>query len=149
MKVILFEAVDALGRPGDIVEVKPGFYRNFLGPRGFAEVATEGNLKRLASKRRILEAQAASELEAAQARAKELAGLSISFSMRADDRNHLFGSVGVADIARALAEKEIEIARRDVLIPAPLKQLGEHKVELRLHPEVTTEISVVIERQED
>ncbi|MCX7016129.1 MAG: 50S ribosomal protein L9 [Candidatus Sumerlaeota bacterium] len=149
MKVILFEAVDNLGRPGDIVEVKSGYYRNYLGPRALAEEASPSNLKRLAAKRRQLEAMAASQLEAAKARASQLKEARIEFRLRASEKGQLFGSIGVADIERALAEKKIEIERRDILLKAPIKTLGEHEVGIRLHASLVAPIKVVVEKLEE
>jgi large subunit ribosomal protein L9 len=149
MKVILFKAVENLGRPGDIVEVKKGYFRNFLGPREIGEAATASNLKRLTAKRRILESQAAEEVDAAKARIGDIEGLEVRFAMRADEKDHLYGSVGVADIARALEEKDVEIPRRDILLANPIKALGESQVELRLHPTVTAAIKVVVEKAEE
>ena len=149
MKVILFEAIDNLGRPGDIVEVKPGYFRNFLGPRALAEGASPSNLKRLAAKRRQLEAKAASQLEAAQARAEQLKEVRVEFRLRASDKGQLFGSIGVADIERALAEKQVQIARRDILLKAPIKSLGEHEVGIRLHGSLVAPVKVVVEKLEE
>ncbi len=149
MKVILFRAVDTLGQPGDIVEVKPGYFRNYLFPKGMAEEASEGTLKRLAAKRRKLEAVASDELEASEIRAKELAEVSLEFSMRADEKDQLFGSVGVGDISRALKAQEIEIQRRNIVLKAPIKALGEHEVDLRLHPKVSVPIKVTVVKTEE
>ena len=149
MKIILFEAVDALGRPGQIVDVKAGYYRNFLGPRGLADLATESNLKRLAAKRRILDTKAATELDEAKSRAAELSAITLQFEMRADDKEKLYGSVGVADLARALEEKGVEVERRNIIISGPIKELGEHEIGIRLHPEVTAEIKVIVEKAAD
>ena len=149
MKVILFQAVDTLAQPGDIVEVKPGYFRNYLSPKNMAEEATEGTLKRLTAKRRKLEAMASDELQAAENRAKELAEVSLEFLRRADDKDQLFGSVGVGDISRALTEKEIEIERRDIVLKSPIKSLGEHEVDLRLHPKVSVPIKVTVLKTEE
>jgi len=149
MKVILFEAVEALGRPGDIVEVKPGYYRNFLSPRSLAQEASPSNLKRLTAKRRILEAQAASELAVIQARANDLSAVSLEFRLRAGEKGQLFGSVGVPDIARALAEKGFEVERRSIVLRNPIKAVGEHEAGIRLHPKVIAWVKVVVEKAEE
>ncbi len=149
MKVILFQAVDTLGQPGDIVEVKAGYFRNYLFPKNMAEEATEGTLKRLTAKRRKLEGMASDELQVAENRAKELAEVSLEFSRRADEKEQLFGSVGVGDISRALTEKEIEIQRRNIVLKAPIKALGEHEVDLRLHPKVSGPIKITVVKTEE
>lgn len=149
MKVILFETIEALGRPGDIVEVKPGYFRNFLAPRGLCELATPGNLQKLSAKRKHLEARAADELEIAKQRAETMTGIEIEMEMRADGNEHLYGSVGVADIGRLLAEKEIKIARRDILLATPIKTLGEHEVAIRLHPNVSVPIKINVTKADD
>jgi len=149
MKVILFEAVASLGRPGDIVEVKPGYFRNYLAPKKLADEATDSNLKRLAAKRKILEARAASEMEEAQSRSQELSGLRLEFSLRAGEKGQLFGSVGVADIAHALSEKGYEFDRRDIVLSNPIKALGEHEIGIRLHPRVMAKVPVIVEQVEE
>lgn len=148
MKVILFQAVENLGRPGDIVQVKPGYYRNYLGPRSLAEEATDSNLKRLSLKRKQLEQQAQTELQQAQQRAEQMRGLEVEFAMRADERDQLYGAVHVGEIADALAEKGQEVARRDIFLGSPIKTLGEHELEVRLHPSVTTTIKVIVKKAE-
>ena len=148
MKVILFHAVENLGRPGDIVQVKPGYYRNYLGPRKLAEEATDSNLKRLSQKRKVLEEQARTELQSAQASAEKIKGLEVEFAMRADERDNLYGSVGVGDISEALEQKGYTIPRRDIFLGAPIKVLGEHEIEVRLHPSVTSTIKVVVKKAE-
>ncbi len=148
MKIILFQAVENLGRPGDIVQVKSGYYRNYLGPRGFADEATAGNLKRLAQKRKQLEQQAQTELEQAQQRAETMRGLEIEFAMRADEKDQLYGAVHVGEIADGLKEKGYEVARRDIFLGSPIKALGEHELEVRLHPSVTTTIKVIVKKSD-
>lgn len=149
MKVILFETIESLGRPGDIVDVKSGYFRNYLAPRGLCQLATPGNLKKLSSKRKHLETQAASQMDEAKTRAESLQGTEIEFAMRADEKEHLYGSIGVADIARKLAEIEIEIPRRDILLANPIKTLGEHEVDIRLHPSVSAPIKITVVKSEE
>ena len=149
MKVILFETIESLGRPGDIVEVKAGYFRNYLSPRGLCQLATPGNLKKLSAKRKHLEAQAANQMDEAKTRAESLEGTEIEFTMRSDEKDHLYGSIGVADIDKKLAEADIDVARRDILLPNPIKTLGVHEVDIRLHPSVSVQVKITIVKSEE
>jgi len=142
MEVILRRAVDSLGRPGDIVTVSPGYARNYLLPRGIAYQATEGNKKRIAQEKARLEAAEAERREAAEAIAKKLEEVSITFSARVGDEGKLFGSVTSADIAEQLATQGFEIEKRQIDLHEPIKVLGVYRVPIRLHADVHPEIKV-------
>ena len=149
MEVILREHVENLGRRGDVVKVADGYARNFLLPRKMALPVTEANRRWIERERRIVEAREASEKEAAEAVVSRLADVTLSFARRVGDSDTLYGSVTAADIAEALAEKQVEVDKRKILLPEPLKQLGEFTVPVRLHREVTADLKVAVVKLED
>ena len=149
MEVILREHVENLGRRGDVVKVAEGYARNFLLPRKMALPVTEANRRWIERERRIVEAREASEKEAAEAVVSRLADVTLSFARRVGDSETLYGSVTAADIAEALAEKQVEVDKRKILLPEPLKQLGEFTVPVRLHREVTADLKVTVVKLED
>jgi len=149
MEIILLEKVDNVGGIGDRVRVKSGYARNFLIPQGKATLATAANIAKFESRRAELEAKAAAELAAAQARAKKLEGLTLKIEMQAGAEGKLFGSVGTVDIAEAIGKRGIEVERSEIrLREGPLRVVGEHHIDLHLHTDVNVEITVVIEAVE-
>jgi large subunit ribosomal protein L9 len=149
MEIILLQKVDNVGGIGDRVRVKSGYARNYLIPQGKATLATAANIAKFESRRAELEAKAAGELAAAQARAKKLEGLKIKIEMQAGTEGKLFGSVGTLDIAEAVGKKGVEIERSEVRLPdGPLRVVGEHHIELHLHADVNVGLTVVIEAAE-
>ena len=143
MQVILLENVTNLGKLGDLVNVKSGFARNFLVPQGKATIATESNIARFEERREDLEKMSNDKLQASQARAKELEGQSVEIASRASEEGKLFGSVGVFEIAEAFTAKGLEINKSEVRLPeGPLKDLGEHEVEISVHAEVVFNVTV-------
>lgn len=149
MQVILMKEMENLGEVGDVVDVKPGYARNYLVPRGFAIRATKSNLARIEEEREHLVAAAEREIEKATALAGEIEGQSLNFPVRAGEEGKLFGSVSTSDIADALAEKGIEIDRRTVQLAEPIKQLGTYKIPIRLSAEVQPEVTVWVVAEED
>ena len=149
MEIILLEKVDNVGGIGDLVRVKSGYARNYLIPQGKATLATPENKAKFESRRAELEAKAAAELAAAQARAKQLEGLVIKIEMPAGAEGKLFGAVGTVDIAEEITKRGIEIERSEIRLPdGPLRVAGEHVIELHLHTDVNVELKVVIEAAE-
>ncbi len=144
MKVILKTAVDNLGRAGDVKDVADGYARNFLLPRKLAETATPSALKYW-EKGKEKRAQAiAAEVKAAQEIAGKLAGVSLSFSMPASEEGKLFGSVGKTDVLKSLKAAGFEVPKNSVRLETALKTVGEHDVDLRLAPEVSAKVKVVV-----
>ena len=149
MEIILLQKVDNVGGIGDRVRVKSGYARNYLIPQGKATLATAANIAKFESRRAELEAKAAGELGAAQARAKQLEGLVVKIEMQAGAEGKLFGSVGTVDIAEAVGKRGVEIERSEVrLHDGPLRVVGEHRIELHLHADVNVGLTVVIEAAE-
>jgi large subunit ribosomal protein L9 len=149
MEIILLEKVDNVGGIGDRVRVKSGYARNYLIPHGKATLATAANIAKFESRRAELEAKAAAELAAAQARAKKLEGLVLKIEMQAGTEGKLFGSVGTVDIAEEIGKRGISVERSEIRLPdGPLRLIGEHQIELHLHTDVNVGITVVIEAAE-
>ena len=144
MEVILRQAVEKLGHPGDIVKVSPGYARNFLLPRGFAYEATPGNKKRIEQERQRLEAAEEARRGSAQEYAGKLEQVSLTFSARVGEEGKLFGSVTSADIAQQLAEQGYTVEKRQIDLKEPIKALGDYKVEVRLMPGVEASVTVSV-----
>ena len=142
MEVILRQAVENLGHPGEIVKVSPGYARNYLLPRGLAYEATPGNRKRIEQERQRLEAAESLRRDAAQEHANKLEQVSLTFSARVGDEGKLFGSVTASDIVQQLEAQGLHVEKRQVELHEPIKALGVYRVPIRLHADVKPEIKV-------
>ena len=147
MEIILRQAIENLGQPGDVVTVKNGYARNYLLPRGFAFEATPGNLKRISAERSRLEAAENERRDAASSLAKRLEEVQLTFSARVGEEGKLFGSVTGADIAEQLASQGFQVERRLIDLHEPIKALGVYRVPIRLHADVKPEIRVWVIKQ--
>lgn len=149
MEVILREDIDKLGHRGQVVKVAAGYARNFLLPRRLAVAATEANKKIVEQERQAhLRKEAKLASEAADL-GKLLAAVEITLKAKAGENDQLFGSVTAKDIAEALEAKNFSIERRKIQLEEPIKQLGDHKVPVRLHREVTVDVTVHVVREEE
>jgi large subunit ribosomal protein L9 len=144
MKVILTEEIRGLGTRGDLVTVKDGYARNYLIPKNLAQEATTSNLKAIEHQRRKWALLAQAEKDAAQKAADKVKGVKIQIEKRVGEHGHLFGSVTSNEIADALAEKGIEVDKRRIELASPIKNIGLHDVEVRLHRDVTATIQVEV-----
>lgn len=145
MNVILLERVANLGNLGDAVKVKAGYGRNFLIPQGKAVPATPANVEKFEARRAELEQTAAERLSTAEARKDAVSALSISITQKAGDEGKLFGSVGTSDIAHAISDAGVPVEKREVRLPnGPIRQIGEHNIEIELHSDVIAEITVTV-----
>ena len=146
MQVILLENVGKLGELGDQVNVKSGYGRNFLIPFGKAVPATEVNITEFEQRRAELEAAAAEKRSAAEKRAEALNELVVTIEANAGDEGKLFGSIGTRDIAEAVSKaSNSEVVKAEVLLPeGVIREVGEYDIDLKLHPEVTTPIKLVV-----
>ena len=142
MEVILRQAVENLGKPGEVVKVSNGYARNFLLPRGVAFEATPGNLKRIQQERDRLEAAENERREAAQGLATKMEQVQLTFSARVGDEGKLFGSVTSADIAQQLELQGFHVEKRQIDLHEPIKALGVYRIPIRLHADVKPEIRV-------
>ena len=147
MEVILRNAIDKLGHPGDVVTVSAGYGRNFLLPRGLAFPATEGNKKRIAQEKTRLEAAEGERRQAAESIAEKLGEVSVTFAARVGEEGKLFGSVTTADIAHQLEAQGYKVEKRQIELNEPIKALGVYRVGVRLHADVKPEIKVWVIKQ--
>lgn len=144
MEIILTEDVHKLGHAGDVVRVKDGYARNYLLPRGKAMLATRGRVRELEHKRRMVEEKQRKEVASLEQLGRQISGIRLEFEALTSEEGKLFGSVTNADIAARLAEQGIEIDRRRIDLPDPIKQAGEYAVSIRLHREVGAQIAVEV-----
>jgi large subunit ribosomal protein L9 len=145
MEVILLDKVGKLGAIGDKVTVRSGYGRNYLLPQGKAVAATAKNIADFEARRAELEANAATKLSEAQARAGKLAELTVTISANAGDEGRLFGSVGTRDIAEAVSKAGVEINKSEVRLPqGALREIGQYDIDIQLHAEVTQAVKLVV-----
>ncbi len=144
MKIILRESYGSLGRTGDEVDVKPGFARNFLVPQGIAYPANRFYRKRFESEREALLRVDAERRSRAEAVAERAMGAKVEFKVRVSERGQMFGAITSANIAEKLVEQDIQIDRRKINLPAPIKNLGEHTIQARPHGDVVFDVLVQV-----
>jgi large subunit ribosomal protein L9 len=149
MQVILRTDVENLGRLGDIVEVKPGFARNYLIPKRMAMLATPGNKKVFEQQRRKLQEKLDKARQAAQDMAEKLEQVTLEIPVRVGENDKLYGSVTNAHIAGALAEKGFEVDKKKVELDKPIRSLGEFQVGVRLYPHVCPQVTVQVIRHDE
>jgi len=145
MKVILTEEIRGLGTRGDVVSVKDGYARNFLFPKNLAREATAGNLKQIEHERRKWSLLAQQEKDAAQKAADSVKGIKIVVQKRVGEHGQLFGSVTANEIADALEAKGVNVDKRRIELAHPIKNIGVHDVEVRLHKDVAAHIQVEVQ----
>ncbi len=145
MRVILIREVEKLGSPGDVVEVRDGYARNFLIPMGYALEARKGYLRDLEHKKSIVEAKLRKEKKRAEEVAEKLKDLTLTIKKKVGEEGKLFGSVTAKDIEQALKEVGVEVDRRNIVIEEPIKHVGDYKVKVRVHPEKSVDLSIVVE----
>ena len=146
MEIILLERVEKLGSIGDIVNVKPGFARNFLLPRGKALRASEANKKKFEADRARIEAENAKRRDIARSEAKDVDGASVVMIRQASQTGQLFGSVAARDLADVLTAGGHKVHKNQIVLDKPIKTLGIHDVKVALHPEVVVMVKVNIAR---
>ncbi len=145
MDVILLEKIDRLGTLGDVVNVKPGYARNFLLPLGKAKVATADNLKDLEARRAEFEAKAAEVLADAEARCEKLDGMAVTITSKSGTEGKLFGSVGTMDIADAITAAGVEVVKKEVrMSTGVIRDAGDYDITLHLHTDVNAVIKLTV-----
>lgn len=147
MKVILRQDFETLGKIGDLVDVKDGYARNYLFPRGFAYAALKGNLNALEEEKKSVEKRNQQELKAAEVLAAELETVSVTIPVQVGEEDKIFGTVTTQMIADALKEKDHDIDKRKIEIEEPIKALGIYGVSLKLHQSVSAKIKVWVVRE--
>ena len=150
MEIILLENIDHVGRFGERVTVKPGYARNYLLPQGKATAATPENMAKFEERRAELAAKAADVAEQARIRAEVIRGQAVTIRANVGPEGKLFGSVGAADIARALEERGTPVERNEIRLPeGPIRVVGEYAVEVQLHTGIEAELTVVVRGPHD
>lgn len=144
MKVILIDEIRGLGSRGDVVQVKDGYARNFLLPKKLAREATPGNLKAVEQERKKWALLSDQEKTVAQKVAEEISGMKVEIHKRVGETGTLFGSVTSNEIADALEEKGVKVEKRRIELSHPIKSLGVHEVDIRLHRDVSAHIQVEV-----
>jgi large subunit ribosomal protein L9 len=144
MKVILTKDLDNLGRAGALVEVKPGYGRNYLLPRNLAVLATAKNIRQLEHQKAGILSRAAKEKQNMTAMAQKLSAIEVKLTRKVGEQNKLFGSVTSKDVHEQLVSQGYQVDRKQVHLPEPLKEVGTHEVEVKLHPEVVAKLKVTI-----
>jgi len=144
MELILKETISSLGQEGEVVKVRPGYGRNYLLPQGKAVLATAANLASLEQNRALIAANLAKELKISQDIAKTISGHVVVIEQLAGEDERLFGSVTSADICAKLAALNVQIDKKQILLPEPIKTLGTTKVQIKVGFNVTAEITVSV-----
>ena len=148
MRVILLQDVLHQGKRGDVIDVKPGFARNFLLPKGIALSASDGNLRHFEQMKKKIDIEHERDRGVAEELAKQLEGVRVTILKRVDEHDTLYGSVTATDIAEALAARDIEIDRRRIDLEGGIKNLGDHEVRIELHADVIPTIMVTVDVEE-
>ncbi|MGC8493293.1 MAG: 50S ribosomal protein L9 [Syntrophobacteraceae bacterium] len=148
MKVILTEAVESVGQIGDLVNVAPGYARNYLFPQKLAMEATGKNVRELEHQKRLLAQKREKHRQEMLSYAEKLNGVTVSMRRKVAEEDKLYGSVSTVDIGKALEEQGLDVDRRHIVLEQPIKQLGEYDVVVRVGAQVSATIRVVIEKEE-
>ena len=148
MKVILKEDVQNLGQQGDVVEVKPGYARNYLMPQKLAILFTKQQKKSIEEAQRVEERKLEREKDQLESVLKQVEGLSLSLKMQSEEDSKLFGSVTKLDIVKLLEENDITIDKKYVDLSSPIKTLGEHKVNIVFTKEMSASFTLTVEKED-
>ncbi len=148
MKVILKEDIPRLGTMGETVQVAPGYGRNYLIPQGKAVLATSKNFKELEHQRQLILRKAELIRKDAESFAEKFRGLTITLARKVVEEDKIYGSVSVSDISQALQEAGVEIERKLIKLDEPIKSLGEFQVPVKVHADVTAELTVQVVKEE-
>ena len=147
MEIILREDVQHLGKTGDVVKVKDGYARNYLLPKGLAYVASEANKRRITFEAERISRQRATEKTAAEGEAARLEGVHLTFSVKVGEEEKLYGSVTASDIQRRLEEQGLHVDKRKIDLAEPIRELGDFRVGIKIHPDVRPEIAVSVVKE--
>lgn len=142
MKVVLLQDVKALGKKGDIVEVSEGYARNFLIGKKYAVEATPANLNTLKLQKANADKIAAEQLAEAKETAEKLASVTATVAIKAGENGKTFGSVSSREIAQALADQGVEVDKKKIVLPEPIKEFGKYDVKIKLHKDVAASVKV-------
>ncbi|HSX38194.1 MAG TPA: 50S ribosomal protein L9 [Chlamydiales bacterium] len=143
-QLLLLEDVDALGRKGEVVTAKPGFVRNFLLPKGLAVIASKNTLRKQEILRAEREKQAIIDRQEAEKLSVQIEGLVLEIKVKVDPDGHMYGSVSASDIAQLFQEQGLPIDKKNIVLARPIKEIGTHKIALRLKEQVSVSCSIHI-----
>ena len=149
MEVILVEDVEKLGRKGDVIKVAQGYGRNFLVPKKLAIQVTPSNLRQIEDAKKKIAKRLSKELEDARKQAALLSELTPVFERKISEKGQLYGSVTTQEIADFIKSKGFDIDKKKIRLDEPIRQIGEHPVQIKLHPEVTAEVRVSVVQVEE
>ncbi len=149
MKVILLESIEKVGNKGEVINVRRGFARNYLVPREYAIYATPQNMKKLGEIQATIAAAEEKKLAELKNLAEKIASANLVFNRKVDENEHMFGSVAETDIVTALHEMGIDIHKSMLVMEKHIKELGETKIHVRLHKEVSTDLTVTVNKEEE
>lgn len=149
MKVILKEDIEKLGNKGDIVNVADGYARNYLIPRGLALAVTRGNLRLIEEEKKRLQREREREIRTAEELAEKLNALELEVYKKAGENDVLYGSVTASELAELLSGKGFNIDRKSIILEEPIKRLGVHYFEVRVHNEIKARVRVVVKKEEE
>lgn len=147
MQVILLKDVKGIGKKGEVVNAKDGYARNFLIPKGFAAIATSSSVKEAQHFQKAQAAREQKELEDAQQRKTKLEEQKLALSVKAGEAGRIFGSITSMDIAAALEKAGYATDKKDILLKSPIKEVGEHEVEVRLHTKVHATVKLSVSKE--
>lgn len=146
MKILLFKSLNRLGNRGQIVDVAPGYFRNYLAPRGIAAEAIPANFKRLEQEKKQAEKIAIRDLGDAKTLAERLEDIPLKVSLKAGENDRLFGSVTAADIAEQLKTAGYDIDKKKISISESIKKLGMYTVHVKLHSDITARVKLLVDK---
>ncbi len=148
MRIILLEDIENVGKKGEVVNVKDGFARNYLIPKGVALKVTKSNIKMIEEKKKKLEKEREKEIKTVEELKNRIETITLNIKKRAGEEDTLFGSVTSSDIEEALKAEGIEIDKKNILLHEHIKKLGEYEVEVRIHPSVKAVLKINVEKEE-
>lgn len=144
VKLLLQESIKNVGRVGDVVEVSPGYARNYLLPKGLAVEPTKSNLKKVEARRQEIEKQEREKREQQERLLKKLEGKDVTLERKANDQGHLYGAVSATDIARQLQADGFNVEAEDVLLPGKLDQINTYTVKIRFAEDLETDLKIYV-----
>lgn len=149
MKIILLENIEKVGVKGDVVNVKRGFARNYLVPRKHAIYATPANMGKLTEIKQVIAQQEEKRLNELKVLAEKLSGITLAFVRKVDENEHMFGSVSENDIVHELKAQGTEVHKAAILLEKHIKELGEFKVNVKLHKDITAVLNVIVTKEQE
>ena len=149
MKVIMLENIEKVGVKGDVVNVKRGFARNYLIPRKYAIYATPSNIGKLSSIKENLAAEEQKRVNELKVLAEKLGDITLTFVRKVDESDHMFGSVSEIDIVTELKAHNIELHKAMIQLEKHIKELGEHIVQIRLHKDISAELNIKVDKDQE